>query len=171
MKKTKNVYRIDDTMITEQEFMNLAFSTGKVVSVKEPSALASALEKGEYVIGVTYKPLKLKGVFHYANDELQAYIIEPGFHQEPFNIQIYRTLKRIPIMIIAKSLSSSYEDLLINPPRDMLNLDGIKKSTDYSDKEYCAYGILADKRNCETCSMTHYFQDCNGNPIHSKDDE
>ena len=171
MKKTKKEYRIDDTMMTEQEFKNFVFETGKVVSVKEPSALASALEKGEYVIGVTYNPLELKSVYHYANGELQAYLFEPGFHQEPLNIQLYRTLKRIPIMIIAKSLSSSYEDLLINPPRDILNLDGIKTSTDYSDKDYCAYGIPTDKRNCETCSMTHYFQDCNGNPIHSKDDE
>ena len=52
MKKIKKEYRIDDTMMTEQEFKNFVFGTGKVVSVKDESALKSAFEKGEYVIGV-----------------------------------------------------------------------------------------------------------------------
>ena len=62
-------YRIDDTMMTEQEFKNFVFGTGKVVSVKESSALISALKNGEYVIGVSYNPFCLLRAYHYANGE------------------------------------------------------------------------------------------------------
>ena len=172
MKKTKKEYRIDDTMMTEQEFKNFVFGTGKVVSVKDESALKSALEKGEYVIGVGYQPFCLKYVFQYSDGKLNLYRFEEGEHPEPLNIQLVLWNEMYwPLESFCKYLIRIYDDLLINPTKDMLNLDGIKKSADYSDKEYCAYGVLADKRNCETCSMTHYFQDCNGNPIHSKDDE
>ena len=172
MKKTKKEYRIDDTMMTEQEFKNFVFGTGKVVSVKESSALISALKNGEYVIGVSYNPFCLLRAYHYANGELKEYCFEDGERPEPLNLKLVATIEvQIPLKALVQFLFSQYDDCLINPTKDMLNLDSIQKDVDYNANEYCAYGVLADKRNCETCSMTHYFQVCNGNPIHSKDDE
>ena len=36
----------------------------------------------------------------------------------------------------------------------------------YNLPEYCAYKIEPKLRNCQCCSLTHYFHDCNGNPIY-----
>lgn len=35
----------------------------------------------------------------------------------------------------------------------------------YNNIEYCAYKLEPEFRNCESCSLSHYFHDCNGNPI------
>ena len=36
----------------------------------------------------------------------------------------------------------------------------------YNLPEYCAYKLEPEFRNCESCSLSHYFHDCNGNPIY-----
>lgn len=43
--------------------------------------------------------------------------------------------------------------------------DFIMNSDCYNSIEYCAYKIEPELRNCQCCSLTHYFHDCNGNPI------
>jgi hypothetical protein len=172
MKKIKKDYRINDTMMTEQEFKNFVFGKGKVVSVKDELELKSALEKGDYVIGVGYNPFYLFKVFHYENGKLKIYNFEEGSHVEPLNLELVSMLEVHThcLQYLARSLNAGFDDLLINPTKDMLNLDDIHK-VDYNADVYCAFGIPANKRNCNSCSRTHYGNDCNLNPIRSSDDD
>ena len=136
MKKTKKEYRINDTMMTEQEFKNFVFGTGKVVSVKDEMALKSALENGEYVIGVGYQPFCLKDIYQYLDGKLNMYCFEEGEHPEPLNIQLVLSNEMYcPLESFCKYLIRIYDDLLINPTKDMLNLDCIPKSIDPNSKE------------------------------------
>ena len=168
----KKNYRINETMMTEQEFKNFVFGTGKVASVKDGADFVSAVKNGEYIIGVGYQPFCLQKVYRYAEGRLDVFCFEEGEHSEPLNIQLeFSDYIDFELVDFYKYLMRSYDDILINPTKDMLNLDNVQKDIDYNSDEYCAYGTPADKRNCETCSMTHYFHDCNGNPIHSRDDE
>ena len=136
MKKIEKKYRINDTMITEQDFKNFVFETGKVVSVKDGLALKSALEKGEYVIGVGYQPFCLKNIYQYSDGKLNVYCFEEGEHPEPLNIQLVLSNEMYcPLESFCKYLIRIYDDLLINPTKDMLNLDCIPKSIDPKSKE------------------------------------
>ncbi len=122
-------YRIDNKKLSEQEFKNYVFSTGKVISVKDPMFLKCALEKGEYVICARYNPFELQGVYHYENGTFQIFGFEPGCHQEPLNINHQHTIENIPLDVAIEIVYSfgQHDDLLINPTKDMLNLDNINK--------------------------------------------
>lgn len=39
------------------------------------------------------------------------------------------------------------------------------KVVSFDSPTYCAFNKSPEDRDCNTCSMSHYFHDCNGNPI------
>lgn len=125
----QNNYRIEDKFMSEQEFKNYVFGTGKVASVKKPFVLAKALKQGDYVIGTSYNPFSLQGVYHYENNTFQVFNFTPGCHQEPLNIELAYEGDDMDIDEIIEIIYSfgGHDDLLINPTKDMLNLDGIEK--------------------------------------------
>lgn len=122
-------YRIDDKKLSEQEFKNFVFGTGKVVSVNDPTFLLCALEVGEYVIGASYNPFALQVVYHYENDTFQVFHFAPGCHQEPLDIELEFEGDNMLIEDAIELIYSfgQHDDLLINPTKDMLNLDNINK--------------------------------------------
>ena len=125
----QNIYRIENEIMNEQEFKNYVFGSDKVTSVKDPMFLACALENGEYIIGTQYNPFALQNVYHFKNNTFRVFNFEPGCHVEPLNIKLTvkgdnMTLDEVVEMI---SLFGKHDDLLINPTKDMLNLDGIEK--------------------------------------------
>lgn len=166
----KKNYRINETMMSEQKFKNFVFGTGKVMSIKDGADFISAVEKEEYIIGVGYHPFCLQRVYRYADGRIDVFCFEEGEHTEPLNIQlVFSDYFDFQLVDFYKYLIRKHDDILINPSKDMLNLDNVQKDVDYNDDEYCAYGIPADKRNCETCSMANYFRDCNNNIIKNEE--
>ena len=126
----KNTYRVDDKNLNEKDFKNYVFSTGKLVSVKDPMFLKCALELGEYVIGTRYNPFTLQNVYHYENNSFQVFNFKPGCHVEPLNIkQTYKcdniSLNEAVSMIYT---FGCHDDFLVNPAKDMLDLNSIKNS-------------------------------------------
>ncbi len=122
-------YRINNTIINEQEFKRYVFGTGKVLSVKDPMFLMCALEKGEYVIGTNYDPFSLQNVYHFKNNTFRVYNFERGCHIEPLNITLTFECENMTIQEIIEVIFrfGCHDDLLINPTRDMLNLNNINK--------------------------------------------
>ena len=37
---------------------------------------------------------------------------------------------------------------------------------DWESVFYCAYYLLPDERDCESCALTSYGLDCHNNPVH-----
>ena len=126
-KMKRNNYRIENEIMTEQEFKNFVFGTGKVVSAKNPMLLASALERGDYVIGTRYNPFALQSVYHFKNNTFKVFNFVPGCHAEPLNIKLTCESDNMPLSEVVKMIYSfgCHDDLLINPTKDMLNLVGI----------------------------------------------
>ncbi len=125
----RNNYRIENEIMTEQEFKNFVFGTGKVASVKNPMLLSSALDSGEYVIGTRYNPFSLQNVYHYENNTFQVFNFAPGCHVEPLSITLAYEGDSMAIDEIIEIIYSfgGHNDLLINPTKDMLNLNNINK--------------------------------------------
>lgn len=123
----KNNYRTTEKMMSNKEFKNYIFSIGKVASVKDPVLLEDALESGEYIIGVRYNPFTVKVVYHYENDTFQVFHFVPGCVAEPLNIELEYEGDNMPIDEAMELIYyfGMHEDLLINPTKDMLNLDNI----------------------------------------------
>lgn len=116
-------------MLDEQAFRNYVFGSGKVVSIKDPMFLACVLERGEYVIGTSYNPFALQNVYHFKNNTFRVYNFEPGCHVEPLNIKMTCKCDNISLSEVIQMIYSfgCHDDLLINPTKDMLNLDDIEK--------------------------------------------
>ena len=125
----QNHYRIGNEIMDEQEFKNYVFGTGKVSSVKNPMLLANALKSGKYIIGTSYNPFSLQSVYHLKENTLQVFNFIPGCHAEPLNIELAYEGDGMEIAEIVEIIYSfgGHDDLLINPTKDMLNLNAIEK--------------------------------------------
>ena len=122
-------YRINNQFMNEQSFKNYVFGTGKVLSVKDLMFLTCALETGEFVIGANYNPFALQNVYHFKNNTFRVFNFEPGCHVEPLNIKLTFECENMTIQEIIEVIFrfGCHDDLLINPTRDMLNLNNINK--------------------------------------------
>lgn len=136
MKINNKNYRINNTMMDEQEFKDCVFGSGKVVSIKDGADFISAVENGEYIIGVGYQPFCLQKVYRYAEGRFDVFSFEEGEHSEPLNIQLeFSDYIDFQLVDFYKYLIKSYDDILINPTKDMLNLDNVQSDIDnyYND--------------------------------------
>ena len=122
-------YRINNQFMNEQSFKNHVFGTGKVLSVKDPMILSCALEMGEYIIGTSYNPFILQNVYHFKNNVFKVFNFTPGCHMEPLNIKQTYECDNISLGEVVNMIFSfgQHDDLLINPTKDMLNLNKIQK--------------------------------------------